>query len=156
MKKIIPNEKQKSELLLSKEKAIVESFAKTFNKIKRLDESEVKESDVNEIFGWSGKEKQEKLNAKNVQFDQAANAYLETIKNSPKFVEIAKQQIAKNKEAVVQQALSRDKEMGAKKDGKFIFKTNTKTTPPQVIIQYEVGNYIPATGMGGNTPINEE
>jgi hypothetical protein len=42
MKKIL-NESQKRALILEREKAIVENFSKTFNKIKRIDENEVNE-----------------------------------------------------------------------------------------------------------------
>lgn len=41
MKKIILTESDKKVIISAKEKAILESFAKTFNKIKRLDEAEV-------------------------------------------------------------------------------------------------------------------
>lgn len=41
MKKIILNESQKRAVILEREKAIVENFAKTFNKIKRIDENEL-------------------------------------------------------------------------------------------------------------------
>jgi hypothetical protein len=41
MKKIILTESDKKVIISAKEKAIMESFAKTFNKIKRLDEAEV-------------------------------------------------------------------------------------------------------------------
>lgn len=150
MKKVIITEKERQNIISQKEKAIMESFANTYNRIKRLDETE----EVSEIFGWSEKEKQAKAAAKEQAFEQAAQAYLQSIANSPKFVEIAKQQIAKSKANAIQNAVGRDKELGSKGDGKFKFITNTKTTPPQVIIQYEVGNRIPSTGMG-NSPINE-
>lgn len=41
MKKIILNESQKRAVILEREKAIVENFAKIFNKIKRIDENEL-------------------------------------------------------------------------------------------------------------------
>jgi hypothetical protein len=41
MKKIFLNESERLKLISEKEKAIIESFAKTFNKIKRIDENEV-------------------------------------------------------------------------------------------------------------------
>jgi len=41
MKKLILTESDKKQMLLAKEKAIVESFAKTFNSIKRVDENEL-------------------------------------------------------------------------------------------------------------------
>ncbi|MEI6880334.1 MAG: hypothetical protein WCK82_03235 [Bacteroidota bacterium] len=41
MKKILLNESEKKAVILDREKAIVENFAKTFNKIKRIDENEV-------------------------------------------------------------------------------------------------------------------
>lgn len=41
MKKIFLNESEKRKLILEKEKLIMESFAKTFNKIKRIDENEI-------------------------------------------------------------------------------------------------------------------
>lgn len=43
MKKILLNESERKAAILDREKAIVENFAKTFNKIKRLDENEVSE-----------------------------------------------------------------------------------------------------------------
>lgn len=42
MKKILLNESERKAAILDREKAIVENFAKTFNKIKRIDENEVK------------------------------------------------------------------------------------------------------------------
>ena len=45
MKKIILTEADKKQIVSAKEKAILESFAKTFNKIKRLDESELNEEE---------------------------------------------------------------------------------------------------------------
>ena len=42
MKKIILTESDRKKIISEKEKAIVESFAKTFNKIKRLDENEIR------------------------------------------------------------------------------------------------------------------
>src|ERR1700747_1180532 len=140
----------KKNLIIEKEKAMMESFAKTFNSIKRLNENE-----VSEIFGWSEKEKQAKSAEKAQSFDQAAQAYLQSIQNSPKFVKKAKQKIEKNKPAAIQNAIARDKEMGSKGNGNFKFVTNTKTTPPQVLIQYEVANYIPSTGMS-SSPATEE
>ena len=44
MKKIVLTESDRKKIISEREKAIVESFAKTFNKIKRLDESDVNES----------------------------------------------------------------------------------------------------------------
>jgi hypothetical protein len=41
MKKIFLNESEKRKLISEKEKMIIESFAKTFNKIKRIDENEI-------------------------------------------------------------------------------------------------------------------
>lgn len=41
MKKILLNESERKAVILDREKAIVENFAKTFNKIKRIDENEV-------------------------------------------------------------------------------------------------------------------
>ena len=155
MKKVFLSTKDKENLVKDREKAIIENFSKTFNKIKRLDEGEIAETEVSEIFGWSDKEKQAKAGEKNQAFDQAAQAYLQSIANSPKFVEIAKQQIERARQTAIENAMKRDKELGAKKDGKFIFKTNTKTTPPQVIVQYELSNAIPSTGMS-STPTTEE
>src|SRR5205809_8086203 len=43
MKKIILTESDKKELLSEREQAIINNFAKTFNSIKRIDESEVNE-----------------------------------------------------------------------------------------------------------------
>ena len=43
MKKILLNESEKKAVILDREKAIVENFAKTFNKIKRIDEVEMNE-----------------------------------------------------------------------------------------------------------------
>lgn len=40
-KKIILTEAERKALIIEKEKAIIKSFAKTFNKIKRIDENEV-------------------------------------------------------------------------------------------------------------------
>ena len=45
MKKLILNESDKKQIISDKEKAIVESFAKTFNSIKRIDENQIKEYD---------------------------------------------------------------------------------------------------------------
>jgi hypothetical protein len=45
MKKLILTESDKKQILAQKEKAILESFANTFNKIKRIDENELKEYD---------------------------------------------------------------------------------------------------------------
>jgi len=44
-KKIILTESERKVIITNKEKAIIESFAKTFNKIKRIDENEIKEYD---------------------------------------------------------------------------------------------------------------
>lgn len=46
MKKILLNESEKKAVILDREKAIVENFAKTFNKIKRIDENEVNSNNV--------------------------------------------------------------------------------------------------------------
>ncbi len=43
MKKIILTESDKKAIISAKEKAIIESFAKTFNSIKRIDENEINE-----------------------------------------------------------------------------------------------------------------
>ena len=40
-KKIILTESERKTIIANKEKAIIESFAKTFNKIKRIDENEL-------------------------------------------------------------------------------------------------------------------
>jgi transposase-like protein len=47
MKKILLNETQKISLILEREKAIRENFAKTFNKIKRIDENELHDKMIN-------------------------------------------------------------------------------------------------------------
>ena len=55
MKKIFLNEAEKQKIIADKEKAIMESFAKTFNKIKRVDESNIElplEKSVNEMGGY--------------------------------------------------------------------------------------------------------
>jgi hypothetical protein len=44
MKKIFLNEAEKQKIIAEKEKAIMESFAKTYNKIKRVDESNLEAS----------------------------------------------------------------------------------------------------------------
>jgi hypothetical protein len=44
MKKFL-NESDKKKIISEKEKTIIESFAKTFNKIKRIDENEIKENE---------------------------------------------------------------------------------------------------------------
>ena len=49
MKKIILTESEKKAILIAREKAIVESFAKTFNKIKRIDENEVAGIETKEL-----------------------------------------------------------------------------------------------------------
>ena len=46
MKKIFLNESERKAVILDREKAIVENFAKTFNKIKRIDENEVNSNNV--------------------------------------------------------------------------------------------------------------
>ena len=52
MRKIILTEADKKKIVSEKEKAIIESFAKTFNKIKRIDENEITgEPDENELHG---------------------------------------------------------------------------------------------------------
>jgi hypothetical protein len=43
MKKLILTESDKKQIISAKEKAIMESFAKTFNSIKRIDENEIDE-----------------------------------------------------------------------------------------------------------------
>lgn len=52
MKKIFLNEAEKQKIIVEREKAIMESFAKTYNKIKRVDESdipgELKEDELDE------------------------------------------------------------------------------------------------------------
>ena len=48
MKKLILTESDKKKIILAKEKAIMESFAKTFNSIKRLDENEINEIPMSE------------------------------------------------------------------------------------------------------------
>jgi len=50
MKKIILNEVDKKQILLAKEKTIVENFAKTFNSIKRVDEETIKPKDISKKF----------------------------------------------------------------------------------------------------------
>ena len=45
MKKILLNESERKAIISEREKAIVESFAKQFNRIKRVDENEIKEGD---------------------------------------------------------------------------------------------------------------
>ena len=54
MKKILLNESERKALISEREKAIVESFTKNFNKIKRIDENELNEADrisMSEFFG---------------------------------------------------------------------------------------------------------
>lgn len=52
MRKIILTEADKKKIVSEKEKAIIESFANTFNKIKRIDENEITgEPDENELHG---------------------------------------------------------------------------------------------------------
>lgn len=46
MKKILLNESEKKAIIAKREKAILESFAKTFNKIKRIDENELDTSEI--------------------------------------------------------------------------------------------------------------
>jgi hypothetical protein len=46
MKKIFLNESEKRKLISEKEKMIIESFSKTFNKIKRIDENEINNSPI--------------------------------------------------------------------------------------------------------------
>lgn len=46
MKKIFLNESEKRKLISEKEKMIIESFSKTFNKIKRIDENEINDSPI--------------------------------------------------------------------------------------------------------------
>ena len=54
MKKILLNEAEKKALILEREKAIVKSFAKTFNTIKRIDENEINENLIPfEIPSWA-------------------------------------------------------------------------------------------------------
>lgn len=43
MKKIFLNEAEKQKIIADKEKVIMESFAKTYNKIKRIDENQINE-----------------------------------------------------------------------------------------------------------------
>lgn len=68
MKKIFLTEADRKKIISDREKAIVESFAKTFNSIKRIDENEINEDnslDVNEVLtkqvttgtGWDTKTK---------------------------------------------------------------------------------------------------
>lgn len=47
MKKIFLTETEKQRIIAEREKAIMESFAKTYNKIKRIDENEIS-SDISE------------------------------------------------------------------------------------------------------------
>jgi hypothetical protein len=47
MKKIFLNESEKRKLISEKEKMIIESFAKNFNKIKRVDENEINGYGIN-------------------------------------------------------------------------------------------------------------
>jgi hypothetical protein len=58
MKKILLNESERKAAILDREKAIVENFAKTFNKIKRLDENEDQTNSVianlNNVFKSGG------------------------------------------------------------------------------------------------------
>jgi hypothetical protein len=49
MKKILLNETQRKAMIADREKAILESFAKTFNKIKRIDENEVAGMETKEL-----------------------------------------------------------------------------------------------------------
>lgn len=52
MKKIFLNETEKQKIIADKEKAIMESFAKTYNKIKRVDENEIQGNPDVEFLKW--------------------------------------------------------------------------------------------------------
>ena len=56
MKKFL-NESDKKKIISEKEKMIIESFAKTFNKIKRIDENEIKQNDHED---WELEDRKEK------------------------------------------------------------------------------------------------
>jgi hypothetical protein len=87
MKKIILTESDKKQIISAKEKAIMESFAKTFNKIKRLDEAEVNEG-PNVLFpDWLIT----KLNDVHTKVGQGSIFAMDV----NKVVEIAKQVVAK-------------------------------------------------------------
>lgn len=73
MKKQFLNESDRKQILADKEKAILESFASTFNKIKRVDENEITEdnestvltsTDKNDLKQDIAKLKKEKPDAK--------------------------------------------------------------------------------------------
>jgi hypothetical protein len=61
MKKIILTESDKKQILAQKEKAILESFAKTFNSIKRINEDEVDEALTKQITTGTGWDAQTKI-----------------------------------------------------------------------------------------------
>jgi len=67
MKKFL-NESDKKKIISEKEKMIIESFAKTFNKIKRIDENE-----INENVDYTQEELDEYFNAKNELFEIIGN-----------------------------------------------------------------------------------
>jgi hypothetical protein len=89
MKKIFLNESERLKLISEKEKEITESFAKTFNKIKRIDENEIP-TQPNVLFpDWLIK----KLNDVHTKVGQGSIFAMDV----NKVVEIAKQVVAKEK-----------------------------------------------------------
>jgi len=141
MKKVIITEKERQNIISQKEKAIMESFASTYNKIKRLDEAE----EVSEIFGWSEKEKQARIQDITTKFDTAANAWIEgqKAKNPNLNVQLYQGEVAKARQNAINSAVERSKEMGAK-DGAFSFVIKGG----KLYVQFEQGNKF-ATGKAG-------
>lgn len=135
----------------SKYKKVLELKNKKEEILSQLNEMYEAE-ELDELFGYkNAAQKEAELQAKNQLFDGAAQAYLATLAKSPQFQAIATQQIAKSKPVAVQNAIKRDGEMGAQAGtGKFVFVTNTRVNPPQVVIQYALSNAIPSTGKSGS------
>jgi hypothetical protein len=94
------------------------------------------------------------LDAKTKEYDTAAQAYIAKmqanpqVQKNPKLLQQIQQAIATQKPAAIQNAVQRGKEWGAK-GGHFSFVVGRNG---QVVAQYEQGNIVPATGMGGLQP----
>lgn len=79
MKKIFLNEAEKQKIIADKEKAIMESFAKTYNKIKRVNENEIQADPDVEFLKW-----EEMWNDKSSPKDMKMVMYFS--KNMPKHI----------------------------------------------------------------------
>jgi len=73
MRKILLNESEKKAIILEREKAIVDNFAKTFNSIKRIDENEVNE--IGSMSNYEGNRGENNDNYGDTDYDSILEKY---------------------------------------------------------------------------------